>query len=382
MIKKIFSVMLAVSLLTGMCLAIPAEPDLVTPSAVLMDAAGGNVLYEKNAHERLHPASVTKIMSLLLAMEAIEDGKIHLDDVVTVSEHAASMGGSQVYLEQGEKMVLDDLLKSVAVASANDACTAVGEYVAGSEEGFVALMNARAAELGMQDTHFVNCTGLDAEGHMTTAFDIALMSRELLSHDLIRRYTTIWMDTIRGGEFGLTNTNKLVRSYNGITGLKTGFTNGAGFCISATAERDGMELIAVIMKGETSKGRNADAAHLLDFGFANYGIVTPKLAGGQETLEPVPVRLGVSETVPVKIQKTDGFVLEKAEAAKVQEEILWNSTPTAPVEAGQTLGYDVLTLDGKVLARVPIVAAESVDKKSPGGIFRDLLANMTGRGAS
>ena len=362
------------------CTAAPAfaatPPEPAAHSALLMDAASGQILYEKNSHERLHPASVTKIMTLLLTMEAIDGGTVSLDEVITASEHASSMGGSQIYLEPGEQMTLGELLKAVTVASANDACVAISEHLAGSEESFVARMNERAAELGMEDTHFVNCTGLDADGHLTTAYDIALMSRELLKHDLIRNYTTIWMDSVRGGEFGLTNTNKLIRFYNGATGLKTGFTNDAGYCISATAERDGMELICVIMKSDTSPHRNADASALLNFGFANYAAVHLGDPAGYGT---VPVKLGVCDSVETQLSGENTVILEKADASRVESNVEWLPPPTAPVDSGQILGYCTLSLDGQTLAKLPITAAHPVEKLCTGDIFRDLLQNITGR---
>ena len=251
-------------------------------SAVLMDVATGTVLYEQNVHEPLAPASVTKVMTMLLIMEAIDSGKIGWDDTVTASEAAAAKGGSQIYLKVGEQMSVTDMVKSIAVSSANDCACAMAEHIAGSESAFVSMMNARAAELGMKDTHFVNCTGLDdddsAKEHRTSAYDIALMSRELLkNHPMIKKYTTIWMDTVRNGTFGLSNTNKLIRFYNGATGLKTGYTSGAGYCLSASAQRDGMELIAVVMGCESSQVRNAACKSLLDYGFANFAVISPEL---------------------------------------------------------------------------------------------------------
>ena len=259
-----------------------AELDIDGKSAVLMDVATGTVLYESNPHEPLAPASVTKVMTMLLIMEAIDSGKIGWDDMVTASEAAAAKGGSQIYLKVGETMRVSDMLKSIAVSSANDCACAMAEHIAGSESAFVSMMNARAAELGMKDTHFVNCTGLDdddsAKEHRTSAYDIALMSRELLkNHPMIKKYTTIWMDTVRNGTFGLSNTNKLIRFYNGATGLKTGYTSGAGYCLSASAQRDGMELIAVVMGCESSQVRNAACKSLLDYGFANFAVISPEL---------------------------------------------------------------------------------------------------------
>ncbi len=268
--KKLAAALLAAALLVLPAQAVSGAPTVDAAAAVLMEKETGAILYEQNAHDKLEPASVTKVMTLLLVLEAIDDGRLALDDMVTVSAHAASMGGSQVYLKEGEQMSVDDMLKAVAVVSGNDAAVALAEHLAGSEEGFVEQMNQRAAELGMADTCFVNCTGLPAAGHLTSAHDIAVMSRALIQHPKIRDYTTIWMDSIRGGQFQLANTNKLVRFYEGATGLKTGSTDAAGYCLSATAERDGMELIAVVLKAKTSEQRFESAKSLLNFGFANY----------------------------------------------------------------------------------------------------------------
>ena len=288
----------AAALILSLCrLALPvsaAALDVAGKSAVLMDVATGTILYESNSHERLAPASVTKVMTMLLIMEAVDSGKIALTDMVTASEAAAAKGGSQIYLKAGETMSVSDMLKSIAVSSANDCACAMAEHIAGSESAFVAMMNQRAQELGMNDTSFVNCTGLDdgadAVNHRTSAYDIALMSRQLLKyHPLIKNYTTIWMDTVRDGTFGLSNTNKLIRFYSGATGLKTGFTSGAGYCLSASAMRDGMELIAVVMGAETSQSRNAACKSLLDYGFANFAVVSPDLSDCENQ---IPVRLG------------------------------------------------------------------------------------------
>ena len=280
-------------------------PEVPAPSAILMEASTGTVLFEKNAHERLAPASVTKVMTLLLVMEALQSGRIGWDDAVTASDTAAAKGGSQVYLEAGEQMTMDEMLKSVVVSSANDCATALAEHVAGSEGAFVAMMNTRAKELGLQDTHFVNCTGLDdepnAKEHLTSAYDIAVMSRELLKHDAIRKYTTIWMDTVRGGEFGLSNTNKLVRFYSGTTGLKTGYTSAAGHCLAASAMRDGVEYIAVVLHCANSGERFQSAKTLLDYGFAHYALAEP--SPGE--IPAVPVKLGaVDSVVPVPADST------------------------------------------------------------------------------
>ncbi|MEA4964405.1 MAG: D-alanyl-D-alanine carboxypeptidase family protein [Oscillospiraceae bacterium] len=338
-----------------------AALNLTAPSAILIEQSTGTVLYEKNAHERLAPASVTKIMTLLLVMEALDEGRITWDDQVTTSETAAAKGGSQVYLEVGEQMPITDMIKSVCVSSANDCATALAEHVAGSEEAFVAMMNSRAAELGMTDTHFVNCTGLDddddAKEHLTSAYDIAIMSRELLKHDRIREFTTIWMDSVRDGKFGLSNTNKLVRFYQGTTGLKTGFTSSAGYCLSASAERDGVEYIAVALHCDTSDHRNSDCKAMLDFAFANYALVTPE---PEEALAAVPVKLGTAETVTPVMENTDNLLVGKSEAAAVTKTLELSAEVEAPVEQGQRLGTVTVKSGDTVLSEIPVVAAEAV----------------------
>lgn len=361
-------------------LVLPAQGaalEIAAPSAVLMDAATGTVLYEKNAHEPLAPASVTKIMTLLLVMEALDSGRISWEDTVTASEAAAAKGGSQVYLEPGEQMSMEEMIKSVAVVSANDCATALAEHVAGSEAAFVEMMNNRAAELGMADTHFVNCTGLDDEPnaaeHLTTAYDIALMSRELLKHDRIREFTTIWMDTVRNGEFGLSNTNKLVRFYQGTTGLKTGYTSSAGHCLSASAERDGLELIAVVLHCSTSGERFQSAKQLLDFGFAGYTLVTP-----DETAEipAVPVLLGEVDAITPVLSEASPVLVEKGQAGKITTRVEVAEQVRAPVEAGQRLGTLTIQSDGSPLAAVPLVAPEAVARKSWWDVTKELLGQM------
>ena len=333
------------------------ELEVAGKSAVLMDAATGTVLYEKNAHEKLAPASVTKVMTMLLIMEAIDSGKIRWEDMVTASETAAAKGGSQIYLKVGETMSVTDMVKSIAVSSANDCACAMAEHLAGSEDAFVALMNEKAKELGMNDTHFVNCTGLDdgpdAENHKTSAFDIALMSRELMvRHPAIKNFTTIWMDTVRNGEFGLSNTNKLIRFYSGATGLKTGFTSAAGYCLSATAEREGMELIAVVMGAETSQIRNAACKQLLDYGFANYAVVSPEMDGEAA----VPVRLGSAENVRLVPGENPRLLIDKALKSGITTDISLEAEITAPVTAGQQLGQLTIRSGDQILATVPLVA--------------------------
>ncbi len=354
--------------------ALAVELNVEAKSAVLMDAATGTVLYEQNPHEALAPASVTKVMTMLLIMEAIDSGKIGWDDTVTASEAAAAKGGSQVYLKVGETMSVTDMLKSIAVSSANDCACAMAEHLAGSESAFVDMMNTRAKELGMNDTHFVNCTGLDdgenASEHKTSAYDIALMSRELLSnHPDIKKFTTIWMDTIRDGAFGLSNTNKLVRFYNGATGLKTGFTSGAGYCLSASAQRDGMELIAVTMGCKTSPIRNAACKSMLDYGFANFAVISPAM----DTGHTVAVKLGKSETVEAQLGESAALLIDKAQKSTVTTEVELEESLTAPVAQGQRLGTLKVKSGEQVLREIPLVAAQNVDRLGFGEIFGKVL---------
>ena len=353
--------------------AVPA-PELPAPSAILIEQSTGTVIFEKNAHERLAPASVTKVMTLLLVMEALDSGRISWDDTVIASEAAAAKGGSQIYLEAGEAMSMDDMLKSVVISSANDCAAALAEHVAGSEEAFVAMMNQRAEELGMENTHFVNCTGLDdgadAANHKTSAYDIALMSRELMkNHPDIKKFTTIWMDTVRNGQFGLSNTNKLIRFYNGATGLKTGFTSGAGYCLSATAEREGMELIAVVMGCETSNQRTAACKAMLDYGFANYAVITPELPEAAA----VPVTLGKARAVTAKPESAGGLLIEKGKKSSVTTDVTLEQTLAAPVTRGQRLGTMTVRAGDEILAEIPLVAGEDVGRLSWGDLFVTVL---------
>ena len=360
--KRAAGFLAALVLVWGM--AVPCwgvELTLTSHAALLMEKTTGQILYAQNEHEARPPASVTKIMTVLLTMEAIDSGRIALDDMVTVSAYAAGMGGSQVFLAEGEQMSVDDLLKAVCVSSGNDAAVALAEHVAGVTELFVEQMNNRARELGMKDTHFVNCTGLTAEGHVTSAHDIALMSRELLlHHPEVRRYTTIWMDTLRNGTFGLSNTNKLIRFYDGATGLKTGFTQEAGYCISATAERDGMELIAVIMKGNTSDSRNADAKTLLNYGFSTYALVDVQ---PEEPLPVLPVVLGTADTVSAVLpEEGRTLLLEKSQTGGLAQTVELPETVAAPVCAGDRLGTLTVSREGTVALAIPIVAGETVER--------------------
>ena len=333
--------------------------DIPAKSCILTDSAG-NVLYEDNADQQMPLASITKIMTLLLTFEALDAGTLSEDQMVTCSEYAASMGGTQIWLEPGEEMALSDIIKATAVNSANDCAMVLAETVAGSEEAFVAMMNEKAAALGMTGTHFENPTGLDADGHLSTARDIAIMSAELLKHEGVTEYTTIWMDSLRNGETGLVNTNKLVRYYTGCTGLKTGTTDGAGSCLSATATRDGVSLIAVSMGSETSNDRFASCRTLLDYGFASYENFTPVL--DDQTLAPVPALGGQSEQVSISADMPEGILIPKGMADQVKVEVTKESTVTAPVEEGTVLGNAVISLDGKVLVQIPLRAKEQVEK--------------------
>ena len=352
------------------------ELPLTSRAALLMEKTTGEILFAQNEHEALEPASVTKIMTLLLTIDAIDSGAMAYDDVVTVSANAAGMGGSQVFLAEGEKITVEELLKSVCVSSGNDAAVALAEKVSGVTELFVEQMNNRAKGLGMDDTHFVNCTGLTAKGHVTSAYDIALMSRELLTkHPDIRRFTTIWTDTIRDGTFGLANTNKLIRFYDGATGLKTGYTASAGYCISATAEREGMELIAVIMKGETADKRNTDAKALLNYGFSTYALVS---AAPEESLPVLPVSMGETEQVSLMLPEEGVTALvEKGRANALTRRIDLPEGLTAPIAAGQPVGTLTL-LDGETeVLSVPILAAEDVPRRSWGSLFVQLLRTVS-----
>lgn len=368
----LLSAVLLLGLLPGQAKA--AEMEVSAKSAVLMDVATGTVLFEKNAHEALAPASVTKIMTMLLIMEAIDSGSITYDDMVTASEAAAAKGGSQIYLKAGEQMSVSEMLKSIAVSSANDCACAMAEHLSGSEGAFVDRMNQRAKELGMEDTHFVNCTGLDdspeAARHRTSAYDIALMSRELLGkHPDIKKYTTIWMDTIRGGAFGLSNTNKLIRFYPGATGLKTGFTSGAGYCLSATAEREGLELIAVTMGCESAKIRNAACKSMLDYGFANYALVSPDL----EDIPSVPVVLGKEKDVPLELSGARQLLIPKAKKAGITQSVSLEESVNAPVEKGAVLGTLTVKSGEETLLEIPLSAAKAVEKLTFGDVFLMVL---------
>ncbi len=383
--KRIFIFFLSV-IITASALITAAnaeEPDISAPSAILMEASTGQVIYEKNADESLHPASITKIMTLILIFDAISAGQISLDEEVTVSEHAASMGGSQVFLEVGEKQTVETMIKCIAIASANDACVAMSEHICGSEEVFVGKMNERAAGLGMDNTHFVNCCGLDADGHMTTARDVALMSRELINkYPQIHSFSTIWMDTIthvtrRGeSEFTLTNTNKLIKQYEWATGLKTGSTSLAKFCLSATADRNGIELISVVMASPDGKTRVADSISLLNYG---YGICSLYRDTAMPALEGVEVKNGIKSTVDCRYSgEFTHLFLSSYDSSLVTREIEYLDSLSAPITEGDVLGQLVYKYDGAPIGAVDILASESVKKAGYGDYLAMLWRGLLG----
>lgn len=380
--KKLLCAALCIVMLTSPVYAINTltddDIDISAPSAILMEKVTGEVIYEKNSHERLPPASVTKVMTMLLIVEAVERGDISLDDTVIASERAASFGGSCVFLEEGEKMSVAEMLKCICVVSANDCAVAMAEHLCGSEQAFVARMNDRARELGLKDTNFKNCTGLfEDDEHYTSAYDIAVMSCELIRHDMIKDYTTIWMDTIRGGEFGLSNTNKLVYYYDGCTGLKTGFTEKAMYCLSATAEREGVEYIAVIMHADTIDKRNNDAKVLLSYGFANYRLMPLR---SPDVLPPVRVTLGSADSVQPVYDGAEAALVPKNGIGEVSYELDLPDTITAPVEKGQQIGTLRVVSDGKELYSVKLLADSSVGRASFGRTLLELVKSYVGLG--
>ena len=377
--KRTVCYVLLICLLLGVVprAARAVDMDLPVKSAILMDVATGTILYEQDAHTPLAPASVTKVMTMLLIMEAIDSGAIGWQDMVTASESAAAKGGSQIYLKVGEQMSVADMVKAIAVSSANDCACAMAEHIAGSEAAFVEKMNNRAKELGMNDTHFVNCTGLDddaaAADHKTSAHDIAVMSQELLkNHPDIKKYTTIWMDTLRNGTFGLSNTNKMVRFYPGATGLKTGFTSKAGYCLSSSAQRDGMELVAVVMGAKTSAERFSACKSLLDYGFSTYALVTPQV----EQMS-IPVKLGTADSVIAEPAEDPTLLMEKAQKNMVTTEIQLDESVNAPVSKGQKLGTLTVKAGEYVLKQIPLVAKEGVGRLTFGQIWSRILQVLT-----
>ena len=350
-------------------------PEPSAPCAVLMEKQTGQILYEKNSHERRPPASITKIMTMLLIVEDIESGKISLNDIVSASARAASFGGSCVYLEEGERMTVDEMLKCIAVVSANDCAVAMAEQLCGTEQVFVERMNGRAKELGLEDTHFTNCTGLfEDKEHYSSAYDVALMSRELIGHEMIKKYSTIWMDTIRGGEFGLSNTNKLVHRYEGCTGLKTGYTDAAKYCLSATAERDGMEFIAVILGSKDPELRNSDASALLNYAFANFALCRLRL---NEALPRLPVQMGSSGSAELKYMGQEFCLIPKGSSTPEYSHKLPESLK-APVKDGQILGELIISREGSELARIPIAAAGEIPRIGFWGIYSRLAHSLFG----
>lgn len=348
--------------------------DIPAKSYVLMEASSGKVLMEQNADEQMPPASITKIMVMLLLMERLEQGTIHMEDMVTTSEHANSMGGTQIWLEVGETMSVHDLLKATAVNSANDAAVALAEYMGGTEEAFVEQMNQRAKELGMNNTTFQNATGLDADGHLSTARDVAIMSAELIKHEKIKEYSSIWMDRLRDGKTGLTNTNKLVRYYEGCNGLKTGTTDGAGSCLSATATRNGMTLIAVTMGSATSKERFKSASTLLDYGFASYEIYTPDLS--QQEIPEISVSNGQQSVVEIELPSTVSMVISKGDQANITSEVTITENLQAPVQQGQKVGKIIYYLNSDVLAEYPIYAKNQINQLDFSFVFLKLLLKL------
>lgn len=343
-------------------------------SAILMEESTGNILYESNPDERLPIASVTKVMTMLLIMEAVDSGKISLDDMVTVSENAMSYGGSTMFLETGEQLTVNDMLKGIAVASANDGCVAMAEHLAGSESAFVDMMNEKAKKLGMENTHFMNTNGLDEDDHYSSARDVAIMSRELMKHETIFNYTSIWMDTLRGGKFQLANTNKLIRFYDGANGLKTGSTSKALCCLSAAAKRNDMQLIAVVLGAPTSAERFASAKSLLDYGFANYAVNTQITAGDE--VQKIAVEKGVDEEVGVVAGDSCSTLMKKGQEDNITKEIKIDETITAPIEAGQKIGTMTISRDGEVIADIDLNASSTVEKKGIGLIIKDFFATI------
>lgn len=343
-------------------------------SAILMEESTGNILYESNPDERLPIASVTKVMTMLLIMEAVDSGKISLDDMVTVNENAMSYGGSTMFLETGEQLTVNDMLKGIAVASANDGCVAMAEHLAGSESAFVDMMNEKAKELGMENTHFMNTNGLDEDDHYSSARDVAIMSRELMKHETIFNYTSIWMDTLRGGKFQLANTNKLIRFYDGANGLKTGSTSKALCCLSAAAKRNDMQLIAVVLGAPTSAERFASAKSLLDYGFANYAVNTQITAGDE--VQNIAVEKGVDKEVGVVAGDSCSTLVKKGQEDNITKEIKIDETITAPIEAGQKIGTMTISRDGEVIADIDLNASSAVEKKGIGLIIKDFFATI------
>ncbi len=372
--KKIISVLICVLMILSITVVASAQEDTVAgnisaKSAILMEMSTGKVLMEVNPDEKLSPASITKVMTILLTVEALEDGKIALEDNVTASRNASSKGGSQIWLKEGEVMTVHELLKATVVASANDACTALGEYIAGDETTFVSMMNVRAKELGMTNTCFENCSGLDdtVTNHYSTARDVAIMSCELMKHEIIKEYTTIWMDSLRNGETQLVNTNRLIRYYDGATGLKTGTTSKAGYCVSATAERDGMKLVAVVLASDNSTQRFEDAKKMLNWGFANYTIYKPQV--DKNLITDVSVLYGETELIKPIVNSPKPILIEKGKADKITQRVDMCIDVEAPVEKGQTLGKVYFEIDGEKVGECSVLNENKIERRSVFFIF-------------
>ena len=351
--------------------------NLSAKSAILMEASTGTVLMEHNPDEKLSPASITKVMTILLTFEALDTGKIALEDKVTASRNASSKGGSQIWLKEGEVMTVHELLKATVIASANDACTALGEYIAGDELSFVSLMNERAKELGMNNTSFENCSGLDdtVTNHYSTARDVAIMSCELMKHKKVKEYTTIWMDSLRDGDTQLVNTNKLIRYYDGATGLKTGTTSKAGYCVSATAERDGMELVAVVLGSNNSSERFEDAKKMLNWGFANYAVFQPEI--DQSLITEVNVLYGEQEVIKPVTEKPGSILVERNMKDKIEQRVDMCVDVEAPVEKNQTLGKVYFEIDGEKFGECAILNPERVERRGLWFVFTILWSSFT-----
>lgn len=371
--KKIFSILLVFCFIFTTVSAKGID-ELTSKSYILMDGLTGNTLLENNADEKLPPASITKIMTMLLAMEAIDSGKITTEDIVTISSTAAIKEGSHVFLSEGEQISVNDLLKAIAVASGNDAAIAVGEYLCGTQEKFVEVMNARARELNMQNTQFINCNGLDVEGHYSSARDVGIMTCELLKHPKIFDYTTIWMDTLRNGAFQLANTNKLIRFYEGANGMKTGSTSKAGFCLSATALRNDVQLVAVVMGAPSSKERFADASTLLNYGFQTYSKLTACKKG--DIRGDIPVNKGIFDTVTAVAERDYSLLTENNKKDLLKEEVVLPESVDAPISPQQKIGETIYYFDGKEVARIPLVALTGSEKISLGYLFKNLLSSF------
>lgn len=380
MLKKAVSILLSVTIgisvfvCSSVCASALGESDISAPSAVLMDSETGKILFQKNPHEVRACASITKVMTLILIFEAIDSGKLTYDTVITASPHAASMGGSDIWLVDGEQMSANDMIKAIVVASANDAAVAMAEYINGSEESFVQKMNEKAKQLGMKETVFKNCNGLDEDGHVTSAYDVAIMSRELMKHKDIFNYTSIWLDYLRDGATQIVNTNKLLKSYSGITGLKTGTTSQAGACISATAQREELHLIAVVLGSPTITERFDDAATLLDYGFSAYCSVTPEEP--KEGLNDIPVKNGMSDSVPIKANINGKFLMEKGNTSEIETQISLKEELEAPVKKDSEVGRVTYKAGETVLGVYPVVACEDVEKINFGDVIGILFNNL------